>query len=713
MRIDETITIRCRPSAIWDRVCNPSAWPEVMDGVTRCDRVGTPCDGVGDRYSLRMRVGPAEVGGIVEIVECAPRRDLAWTSITGIGQRGRWRLRETEPGVTAVTLRLAYQSPGGVWGVLADRVSAPQVQSASRRTLSRLREELEGVPSPRSSLSPVETVGVAIQQLNVLRILGNTGLLRPSRPDRLLAAALSLRQWGFTLPGAVAVNAARFPDATAIIDDRGSCTYADLERRSSALANGLAALGVGEGDHVGLLTRNHRGFVEAALAAGKLGADLLLLNTGFAPPQLAVVARREDVVAMIHDAEFAELVGESVPENRRIVAWEESEPSGGRLPTLEQLVSEGDPNDPPPPDHQGRITILTSGTTGAPKGASRSQPKTADPLVSILSRIPLRARETTLIGSPLFHAWGIAHLGLGTLLGSKMVLQRRFDPEATLAAIAEHRVTVVTAVPVMLQRILELPESVRRRHDTSSLRVVAVSGSQLSGELASRFMDAFGDVVYNLYGSTEVSWATIATPEDMRAAPGTAGRPPFGTVVRLLDEHGNEVPPGQTGRIFVGNSMLFEGYTGGGSKDVVDGMMATGDVGRFDDEGRLFVGGRDDEMIVSGGENVFPQEVEEVIALHPNVAEVAVVGVADEEWGQRLAAFVVARTGAQLSEDAVKQHVKSSLARYKVPRDVTFVDALPRNATGKVVKSKLRMPEATTTAPRGRRSSRRQRKPTT
>jgi len=217
MRIDETITISCRPSAVWDRVRDPSIWPEVMEGVTRCDRVGTPCDGVGDRFSLRMRVGPAEVGGIVEIVECVARRDLAWTSITGIGQRGRWRLRETEPGVTAVTLRLSYQSPGGIWGLLADRVSGPQVQSATRRTLSRLRGELEGAPPPRSSLSPFETVGVALQQLNALRILGATGLLRPSRPDRVVAAALSLRQWGFTLPGAVAVNAARFPDAIASV----------------------------------------------------------------------------------------------------------------------------------------------------------------------------------------------------------------------------------------------------------------------------------------------------------------------------------------------------------------------------------------------------------------------------------------------------------------------------------------------------------------
>jgi fatty-acyl-CoA synthase len=202
-------------------------------------------------------------------------------------------------------------------------------------------------------------------------------------------------------------------------------------------------------------------------------------------------------------------------------------------------------------------------------------------------------------------------------------------------------------------------------------------------------MDVFGDVLYNLYGSTEVAWATIATPEDLRAAPGTAGRPPHGTVVRLYDAEGHEVPQGRTGRIFVGSQLQFEGYTGGGMKDVLDGLMSSGDVGHFDAGGRLFVDGRDDEMIVSGGENVFPREVEDLLADHPGVDEAAVVGVPDPDWGQRLAAFVVTRPGAGLDEAAVKQHVKQNLAGYKVPRDVRFVDELPRNATGKVLKREL------------------------
>src|SRR5205807_2343716 len=246
-------------------------------------------------------------------------------------------------------------------------------------------------------------------------------------------AGLALHQWGLTLPGGYLSAAARHPDDTAIIDEAGPLTFADLERRTNALANAMAAAGIGECDKVGVLCRNHRGFVETALAVAKLGGDLVLLNTGFAPRQLAEVLRQEHVVALVHDAEFTSLAGDTVPPARRFVAT-----AGKRSPSinsLEHLATGGSPEEPSPPEHKGRITVLTSGTTGAPKGASRSQPRNADPLVSLLSRIPLRAREPTLIATPLFHAWGVVHLGLGALLGSALVLQRRFEPEATLAAI--------------------------------------------------------------------------------------------------------------------------------------------------------------------------------------------------------------------------------------------------------------------------------------
>jgi fatty-acyl-CoA synthase len=333
--------------------------------------------------------------------------------------------------------------------------------------------------------------------------------------------------------------------------------------------------------------------------------------------------------------------------------------------------------------------ILTSGTTGTPKGAPRDQVTGLATLVAMLDRIPYHQGDTVVLAAPMFHSWGFTNMSLGLVLGTSMVLRRRFEPETVLRDVARHRAEVLVAVPVMLQRILELPRKVRRRYDTSSLRVVPLSGSAIPGDLATRWMDAFGDNLYNLYGSTEVGWATIATPEDLRADPATAGRPPLDTVVRLLDGVGREVPCGAEGRIFVGSELLFEGYTGGGGKEVVDGLMSTGDTGWFDESGRLHVSGRDDEMIVSGGENVFPREVEDLLSSRDDVREAAVIGVGDHEFGQRLKAFVVLQPGVHLDEGVLEAFVRDNLARFKVPREVVFLEELPRNATGKVLKREL------------------------
>ena len=319
---------------------------------------------------------------------------------------------------------------------------------------------------------------------------------------------------------------------------------------------------------------------------------------------------------------------------------------------------------------------------------------TLDPPASLLERIPLHEGDTIRIGAPLFHTWGFSNFALGMGLGATFVLRRRFDPEQCLSDIEKYRCDVLVVVPVMLHRILDLSEEERQDYDTSSLRAVNASGSALAGDLAIRWMDEFGDNLYNMYGSTEVAAATLATPTDMRRAPGTAGKAARGSIVRLYDEKGRQVLQGETGRIFVGNQMLFEGYTGGGSKDVIDGLMASGDIGRFDEAGRMFVEGRDDEMIVSGGENVFPNEVEDVLSGHDAVSEAVAIGVEDEKFGQRLKAFVVLNEGQKVSEDDLKDHVKLNLARYKVPREIEFIDELPRNPTGKVLKRKLTDPDS-------------------
>jgi len=242
----------------------------------------------------------------------------------------------------------------------------------------------------------------------------------------------------------------------------------------------------------------------------------------------------------------------------------------------------------------------------------------------------------------------------------------------------------------MVQRILDLPSSERRRYDTSSLRVVALSGSALAPALATRFLDEFGDVLYSLYGSTEVSYVSVAGPRDLREAPGCAGRVVRGVTVRLVDADGQDVETGETGRIFAASGLVFDGYTSGEDKSRLDGLTSTGDVGRFDADGRLYVEGRDDDMIVSGGENVFPAEVEDCLHRHPAVSDVSVVGVEDERFGEALVAHVVLRSGADAQPDELRAHVKSQLANYKVPREIVLHDELPRNETGKVLKRELR-----------------------
>ncbi len=527
-------------------------------------------------------------------------------------------------------------------------------------------------------------------KLHTVYALTTAGVIRPERPDRAARIAMALLRWGPTPAAGYAMNVVRYPHETAIVDELGTLTFTAVHQRTNALAHALREDGIEAGDGVAIMCRNHRGFVDAYVAVSKLGANALFLNTAFSGPQIADVARREAPKAIIFDQEFADLVKDAGRRRRRYVAWHDPEDGTTKDPRIEDLIEGGDTSDLSPPPDRGKAIILTSGTTGAPKGASRSQPRSLDPAAALLAMIPLKARERTLVAAPMFHSWGFVHFTLGMALSSTLVLSRRFTPEATLSLTAQHECTALVVVPVMIQRILDLDAEVLDRYDLSGLRVVPVSGSSLPGPLAETWMDHFGENIYNLYGSTEVAWATIATPDDLRRAPGTAGRPPYGTVVRLYDDDGDPVTTtGRTGRIFVGNDLQFEGYTGGGRKDAIDGLLSSGDVGHFDGSGRLFVDGRDDDMIVSGGENVFPAEVEDLLSGLEEIAEVAVLGVQDDEFGQRLKAVVVTREGASLSVERVKGHVKSNLAGYKVPRDVEFVDALPRTSTGKVLKREL------------------------
>lgn len=533
-------------------------------------------------------------------------------------------------------------------------------------------------------------------ELHYLQKMISSGAFGLEPPQNFAALAADVRRWGEVgmIP---ALNARRNPHRTAIIDDEGTMTFAELNDAVNATANGLLAMGVRGGDGVAILARNHRWFLIANYAAARVGARTIMLNTEFSGPQIRDVSAREGAKVIIYDDEYTQAVTLAEAPLGKLRALptnpDADGPSGSTDETLADLIARSSPAPAPKATKRSSIIILTSGTTGTPKGANRHAPPTLAPIGGVLSHVPFRSGEVTALPSPMFHALGYLHATIAMTLGSTLVLHRRFKPATVLEDVAKHRVTAIVVVPVMLSRMLDALEKMDTRPDLSSLRIVFVSGSQLGAELASRAMRELGPVVYNLYGSTEIAFVSIARPRDLKKNPATVGPLIKGVRVKILDDSGQEVPTGTVGRIFVGNFFPFEGYTGGGSKEVIDGMMSSGDVGYFDRDGLLYVSGRDDEMIVSGGENVFPAEVEDLISGHPDVIEATAIGVDDSEWGARLRAFVVLREEAELTEEAVKNYVRDHLARYKVPREVIFLAELPRNPTGKILKRELRQIE--------------------
>ena len=529
--------------------------------------------------------------------------------------------------------------------------------------------------------------------LGLVTTMVRAGVIAPLRPDKYVRIAAVMARENMGTTSGFASAAQRCPDRPGLVDELGTLTWRELDQRADAFAAALQALPEGAPEVVAIMARNHRGFVESLIAANRIGADVLLLNTSFAGPALAEVVTREGAgksVAIVYDEEFTDTVDRALAETPgavRIVAWTDA--GRATMRTVETMIGEHVGRRPQRAHSRSRVILLTSGTTGTPKGASHSggSPMT---LKGILDRTPWRAEEITVVVAPMFHAWGFSQLAFAASMACTIVTRRRFDPEATLELVDRHRATGLCVVPVMFDRIMDLPDDVLSRYDGRSLRFAAASGSRMRPDVVTAFMDRFGDVVYNNYNATEAGMIATATPADLRAAPDTAGRPAEGTDLRILDADLRALPTGEVGTIFVRNSTQFDGYTSGATKDFHDGYMSSGDVGYLDAAGRLFVVGRDDEMIVSGGENVYPIEVETTLAAHPDVAEAAVLGVDDEQYGQRLAAFVVLVDGASATVEGLKDHVRGNLANYKVPRTITVLTELPRGSTGKILRRDLR-----------------------
>ncbi len=662
---------------MWELLTDAPTYSRIFTGIGACDRLET----IGGHPLWQFRIGTPRTGirTFAATIVVGRPGDTLELECAATGSFVAVRLRDGRDG-DGTRVTVTFFSPGRIHPVVA-AMSNADIVAWAEDGLERLAEWASGAQT--SVVVNGEDTPLR-RRADVARQMIASGVVRSYRPDRGAKQMANLAKWGFNLAGGYAAAAAYAPRRIAVVDDHGTRTFTEIHQRSHALAAAMARLGLGAGDALGLLARNHAGMVETMVAAGKLGVDVVLLNAGLSARRIEEIVQRHRLEHLFVDSDLEQLVHYLHSDIQRVF----TDAAGPDRTTIDDLIAEGHTSFRKPA-HGGRLIVLTSGTSGTPKGARRPHPKGFATVAALLSRIPMRMNETMLIPAPLFHTWGMAALQLSTPLRATVVLPEQFDARDTLRLIAENRVTTLILVPTMVQRILDLPTHVRARFDTSSLRIVASCGAPLAGATVQRFMDTYGEVLYNVYGSTEVSWATIATPEDLLTSPTTAGRPPLGTRVAVLGEDLKPVPVGTTGRIYVGNHMLFDGYVNAAPPEEAEGMLDTGDLGYLDAAGRLFIAGRDDEMIISGGENVFPRPVEEALAHLPQITDVAVVGVPDREFGQRLAAFIVKREGSGLDPDMIRTYVRHRLSRFSVPRDVTFLPALPRGETGKVLKRLL------------------------
>lgn len=497
------------------------------------------------------------------------------------------------------------------------------------------------------------------------------------------------------------VHGQNTPDKPALVWRGRTTTWAGLDARIDRLSSALARRGIGRKESLLLMMHNRQEHVELGAAAARVGAAAVSISWRSTAKELVYLANHSGARGIALEPELLPVLEEAAPALPAAllanVLLAGPAPASSRTPAtpIDALLRErAEPVREPGADEDAAVVVYTSGTTGEPKGAVRKFPKdTMQAAMRFINETPMRVDDVHLVACPLYHSTAFGFLSLSHLLGNTVVIMDEFKPEAFLEMVERHGITTTAVVPTMLHRVMELPEATRDRYDTRSLRVVFSGGAPLPGPLAIDFMDAFGDVLFNFYGATETGLVTLAGPGDLRAAPGTIGKAVPGNDIRLLDDDRREVAAGAVGELYVKNDLLVAGYhedEEATRASMVSGYFSVGDLARRDRDGRYFIEGRKRDMIISGGVNVYPAEVEAALEQHPDVAEVAVVGVPDREWGERVRAFVVPRPGATLEEGALKAFARERLAGPKVPRDYVLLDALPRNPTGKVLKRELR-----------------------
>ena len=507
------------------------------------------------------------------------------------------------------------------------------------------------------------------------------------------------------MPDILSLHAQAQGDKLALIDDRPDgtvihWTFAELESEACRLANVLLELGANRGDRVVWCGQNSPGIVRVMHAARKIGVVAVPLNYRLSPEEAAYVVDNSDAEIAYIDAEYAPLFGEirpQVPKLREVLVFD-GPPGPGMLNADERMAaaSDGEPRVADSEAAAGTM-IYTSGTTGQPKGAVRTgagDPEQGRKLLELIGYVPDDVYLTT---GPLYHSGPGGFMSISHGIGNTAVVQRKFDPEDWLRLLEKYRVTSSFSAPTPIRMICSLDDEIHARHDTGSLRVMIANAAPWSFALKQAYLERFpAESLYEVYGSTELGVNTVLLPADQLRKPGSCGRPAPGVEIVLLDDDGREVTePKVPGEVFIRSRNVFSTYHKAQDKYEEDrrgDLHTVGDVAYFDDEGYYYICDRKTDMIISGGMNIYPAEIEAALEHHPEIHDAAVFGIPSEDWGESVHVEVVLNAGSALDGAGVIAYAREHLAGYKIPRSVSFRDEIPRTGSGKILKRVLREP---------------------
>ena len=539
------------------------------------------------------------------------------------------------------------------------------------------------------------------------KVLKASGVARPVRPSQIAEFVKGARKTPVGPHLALMFHAAAHPDKEAVVEygEHGvrRLTWGELDATINRLAGALVARGVTGGGRVALMLPNGVEYLIAQQALARIGGTAVQIGYRSKPAEIAYILNNAEPKATLLHASFIDAMREARAQaggkgGPMVVVGGEGKVAEGDATDWDRALAASSPEVPARAQTKGGdgggVIVYTSGTTGKPKGANRSWKKTGfESVADMILQVGMTADDRHLVVCPLYHSAAPAFVAVMASLGATIVLMNHFEPEGALDIIQRERITCTLMVPTMLIRITNLPKATLAKYDTSSLRWVMSGAAPLSTDAARRFMEQFGPKLWNFYGATETGLVTLAGPGDHVTRPGTIGKMMRGNEIRLLDEHGHQVKQGEIGELYARNSTLISGYHKNDEatkSSQREGFFSVGDMGRLDADGYYYLESRKHDMVISGGVNIYPREIEDHLNTHPAILEVAVIGLPDPEWGETLAAFVVVRDGETIDANEVMEYCRTHLADFKRPRKVTFLAELPRNPTGKILKRELR-----------------------